>query len=465
MDYESDAPAWTPAIGKAAGPVYLAIADALAADILSGVLADGARLPTQRSLASALGVDFTTVTRAYAEARRRGLVEGRVGKGTYVKKRHARPSSPLGTGVVDMSMNLPPRFDDPDLEARMWRGIASLEGAGGTDLLLRYQQAGGALDDRAAGAVWLADRLPGLAPERVLVCPGAQGALLAVVGQLAGQGDTICAETLTYPGIRSLAGHLRLRLAPVEIDGEGIVPESFEAACRAAKPKALYCTPTLHNPTTVTMSLARREAIIAIARAHGVPIIEDDAYGKLAQQAPPPLAALAPDIVFHIASLAKCLSPALRIAYLVAPDTYSAARVGGAVRAVASMGSPLTAAIATRWIQDGTAVAVLGAIRSESHARLQIAATAMSSLEIPINREGFHLWLPLPAHWSRAEFAARLRSVGIGVVGSDVFALESPPEAVRLGLGAPGTRDELRSSLQSVVHLLGESPVAFSTVV
>jgi DNA-binding transcriptional MocR family regulator len=213
------------------------------------------------------------------------------------------------------------------------------------------------------------------------------------------------------------------------------------------------------------MSLARREAIIAIARAFGVPIIEDDAYGMLAHHAPPPLAALAPDIVFHIASLAKCLSPALRIAYLVAPDTYSAVRVGGAVRAVASMASPLTAAIATRWIEDGTAGAVLGAIRKESIARLQIAADVLSPLDIPVNQEGLHLWLTLPARWSRAEFAARLRTVGIGVVGSDAFALENPPEAVRLGLGAPGTREELRSSLQSVVHLLGESPIAFSTVV
>jgi DNA-binding transcriptional MocR family regulator len=139
--------------------------------------------------------------------------------------------------------------------------------------------------------------------------------------------------------------------------------------------------------------------------------------------------------------------------------------VGGAVRAVASMGSPLTAAIATRWIQDGTAGAVLGAIRNESLARRQIAAEVISPLGVPVGQEGFHLWLPLPAHWSRAEFATRLRTVGIGVVGSDAFALENPPEAVRLGLGAPGSRGELRSSLQSVVDLWGEAPIAFSTIV
>ncbi|WP_100216142.1 PLP-dependent aminotransferase family protein [Paraburkholderia hospita] len=456
---------WTPVVRKSDGPVYLAIADALSSDILSGSLPEGTRLPTQRSLAEALGIDFTTVTRAYAEARRRGLVEGRVGQGTYVRVRPSTPQQPTSTGVIDMSMNLPPRFDDAGLVARMWSGIAGLESSGGLDLLLRYQEPGGALADKGAGALWLAPRLPAISPEQVMICPGVQGALLAVVGLLAAPGDAICAESLTYPGFRSLAAHLRIRLVSVEIDEYGVIPESFDAACRTDKPKALYCTPTLHNPTTATMSLKRREAIVAVARKHGVPIIEDDAYGMLPRQALTPLAGLAPELVYYIAGVAKCLSPALRVAYVVPPDTRSAARLAGAIRSLTSMASPVTVAVATRWIQNGTADAITAAIRDETAARQEIARELLPPGAFPTNPESFHLWLPIPAPWTRAEFTTRLRLLGIGVVGSDSFALGPAPEAVRLGLGAPTTREDLRRSLQIVADLVAEQPALSSMVV
>jgi DNA-binding transcriptional MocR family regulator len=457
--------AWAPKISKSDGPVYIAIADALAADILSGALAAGSQLPTQRSLAETLGIDFTTVSRAYAEARRRGLIEGRVGQGTFVRRQNAAlaPSMPLG--LVDMSMNLPPRVDDAGLAARMWSGIVELEASGGIDLLLRYQEPGGAAPDRAAGAHWLTNRLPGLTAERVLICPGTQGALLAVAGFLTTPGGVICCEALTYPGFRALAAHLGIRLVAIAMDGEGLIPEAFDEACRKEAPKALYCTPTHHNPTTATMSLERRKAIVAVARQHDVPIIEDDAYGFLPRHSPPPLASLAPELVHYIAGLAKCLSPALRTAYLVPPSTRLVPRLVGAIRAVASISSPLTVAIATRWIQNGTAAAVLAAIRSEAIIRQEIAKTILPPTSFAAKPESFHLWLSLPASWTRAEFVARLRAIGIGVVGSDAFALEAAPEAVRLSLGAPATRNELRLRLEQIADLLTEQPMMSSIVV
>ncbi|MEJ1979106.1 MAG: hypothetical protein WDN49_26255 [Acetobacteraceae bacterium] len=127
------------------------------------------------------------------------------------------------------------------------------------------------------------------------------------------------------------------------------------------------------------MSLARREAVVAVARHHGVPILEDDAYGPLPVSPPSPLAALAPELTYYVGGLAKTLSPALRLAYLAVPDTRSAIRVAGAIRATAAMASPLTAAIATRWIDDGTADAVLashpqGDGSAASHRRQDSAA-------------------------------------------------------------------------------------------
>ena len=472
MDVDRVEVSWMPTLGQARGPLYLAIADEIAADIAAGRLEGGVRLPPQRALAAALGIDFTTVSRAYNEARRRGLVEGRVGQGTYVTARRrsaARPSSGglaggLLGGLVDMSMNLPPLFDDPALSERMWTDVAPLDQRD-PELLMRYQPVGGTERDRAAGAAWLKPRLGDLRADRLVVCTGAQGALLASVGVLATKGDRICAEALTYPGLRSLAAHMGIELVSVRIDRNGILPDAFEEACARHKPKALYCNPTLHNPTTATLPLERREAIVAIARRYGVAVIEDDAYGALPANPVPPLAALAPDLVFHIAGLAKCLSPALRIAYLVAPDRSAAVRLEGAIRATVGMTSPLSAAIATRWLEEGTAQAVLGAIRTEAGARQQIAIKSLEDADLLTDREGFHLWLKLPPRWNRGEFTAQLRTAGIGVVASDAFAISDPPEAVRLGLGSARTRDELRHSLEVIAGLLAQSPAARNLIV
>ncbi|MDE1996605.1 MAG: PLP-dependent aminotransferase family protein [Rhizobiaceae bacterium] len=461
---------WTPAISKTAGPLYLAIADALQADIQTGRLAIGARLPPQRALAEALGIDFTTVTRAYAEARKRGLVEGRVGQGTYISQAQQipsrpRPQRPIPSGLVDMSMNLPPRFTDEALSARMWRGIGGLENSDGLDLLMRYQHPGGAARDREAGAAWLSKRLPGINAERILVCPGAQGALLAVMSMLAAPGDVVCAETLTYPGFLSVASHLRLAIAAVETDDKGLIPDAFERVCIGRRPKALYCNPTISNPTTVTMPLSRRMAILDIAARYDVAIIEDDAYGALPTAPVTPLAAIAPERVYHIAGLAKCLSPALRIAYLAVPDLRSAARLAGIIRATSAMASPLSAAIASRWIEDGTAEAVLDAIRREAGERQAIAAKLLPAANLQADPEGFHLWLRLTSAWTRSEFMARLRSAGIGVVASDAFALGPAPEAVRLGLGAAEDHEHLRQSLGIMADLLAETPAASTMVI
>jgi DNA-binding transcriptional MocR family regulator len=155
----------------------------------------------------------------------------------------------------------------------------------------------------------------------------------------------------------------------------------------------------------------------------------------------------------------------LRIAYLVLPDISSAARAAGAIRATASMASPLTAAIATRWIEDGTADAVLAAIRAESIRRQTIASSILPPGFAQADPQGFHAWLRLKGPWTRGEFTARLRSAGIGAVVSDAFAIASPPEAIRLGLGAAASDEDLRESLRIVADLLSQSPSVSSMVV
>lgn len=452
---------WTPRLSSREGPIYLSIADALAEDIASGLLVEGAKLPTQRKLAGDLGIDFTTVSRGYAEARSRGLIEGRVGQGTFVRSRRSVRSVQRPSGIVDMSMNLPPRFADPVVEQRMWGEINELQQQG-LDLFLRYQEPGGLIEDREVAASWLKKRLPDISPARVLLASGAQGALHAILRMLTRPGDVIAVEELTYPGLRSIASHLNLRLAPVKMDEQGLVPEAFEEVCREVSPKALYCMPTLHNPTTRTMPAHRRHDLIRIAHTHEVPIVEDDAYSDLLQSPPPPLAALLPQNVYHVASLSKCLSPALRVAYVAVPEGRTQ-RVANAIRASASIVSPLTSALASRWIETGVAEAVRSEIVKETVKRLN-AVKASLSFDFEYSPNGFHIWLKVPAPWSRGELVSRLRSVGIGIVTSDAFAVASAPEAIRLALGAPADLEELTSAIETISGLLADQP-ALSTVV
>ncbi len=457
---------WLPKIRKGNTPVYLQIAAAIADDIVTGQLTADQRLPPQRKLAELLGLDFTTVGRAYTEAQRRGLVDSRVGRGTFVcgRRRPAIPRAVEGRPVVDLSMNMPPEPESAELLQLMEAGHAAV----GARLrgLLRYQDFCGSADDRDAGALWLRRRGLVVEPERMLVTAGAQCALLAVLTTLTSPGAVICCEDLTYPGLRALAGQLGLRLVGLPTDAQGIDAVAFAAACAQYAPKALYCNPTLLNPTTVTMSAERRAALVEVARFHGVPIIEDDAYGFLPRSGPPALASLGPDITFYIAGLAKCVGAGLRVAYMAAPDAQHAARLAASIRATTVMVSPITAALATRWIRDGTADVALSAIRKECAVRQKIAARVLPADCYESHPDAFHLWIRLPPPWTRQQFMARMDSCGIGVVASDAFALSAtPPEAVRVCIGGMASRDDIQHALEQIARALRSVPASVAAVV
>ena len=455
---------WVPLLSRLGKPRYLAIADAIAEDVKNGTLGPADRLPPQRELARHLDIDFTTVARGYVEAQRRGLIESRVGQGTFVRASAKRRHAPMARHpeIVDLSMNLPPEPDDPELLDRMQDGLEAL----GRDLvyLMRYQGFGGVQADKEAAVQWLRHR--GLAPQsdRLFISPGAHPALLGIFGVIAKAGDVVLSESLTYPGARSIAAQLGLRHVGLPMDDQGIDPGAFEDACKRLSARALYLNPTLLNPTTHTITEPRRAEISAVARRFGLAIVEDDPYGFLPAKGPSPFAVLAPDITWHVAGLAQCLGAGLRIAYVVVPDVRSGWLFASAVRTATVMASPLTIALATRWIADGTADALLAAVRRESIERQKLATTILPHGMYRADPVGFHLWLSLPDPWTRSAFVGHTRSTGVSVVASDAFATEgTPPEAVRVCLGGPADRTTVRSALEFMAHALAESPTLAST--
>lgn len=436
------AAAWLRRTGALDGPAYRRIAEALEQAVAEGELQPGDQIPAQREVARLVGIDFTTVTRAYALARERGLIEGTAGRGTFIRSRTEEDEA----GLVDLSMNLPPPPAGLNLGALLRETTGAILARTDPATLMAYHPGAGSLAQRAAGAAWLAPTLGAVDPARVVVASGAQTALSALLDHLTAPGDVILAEAFAYPGLLATAARRGLTVVACPLDDQGLEPEALARLVAEHRPRLICCTPTFQNPTAATMDLARREAIVAIARAAGVTIIEDDAYGLLPAAPPPALASLWPEGVFHVATTAKTLSPGLRVAYVVAPPG-QAESFATTLHAIAQMPPPLMAAVVTSWIRDGDAARVLAGVREEATARRALAAELLPAAVG--GDESLHVWLP----GARADAAAKER--GLALVGAEAFrASNVSGEGLRISLGATAKRQTLARALAALAPLV-----------
>ncbi len=456
---------WIPALSEWQGPVFMRIVQALAADIASGRLARGQQLPTHRALAGALDLDLTTVTRAYGEARRRGLLEAHVGRGTFVSETTARAARDIPVQVtIDLSMNVPPQPVEANLDLRIAQGLEAIQTQSSFSAFLNYQRPGGSDEERAIAASWLRPRVPEASAGRLVIYPGNQAILFNALLSLASPGDVVLTEALTFPGMKAAAETLGVRLVGVAMDEEGVLPDALRAACRAHAPKAVYLTPTLHNPTTATMSAERREIVADIIRRAGTALIEDDAYGLL-EPAVPPIATLIPERTWLAVGLSKCIAPALRVSYLLAPDASAEQQMRRNLQATMQMPPPLMVALVTHWLRTGVADKIILAIRHEATGRQLLARKLLKGIAYAARASGHHLWLPLPRPWSRTEFLAHALRHGLAVVGDDAFSTDgAAAPGVRVSLGAARNRAELAQALELLAGAL-RSPVQATQVV
>ncbi|WP_211233757.1 aminotransferase-like domain-containing protein [Comamonas composti] len=449
-------PLWLPRLAMHGGPRFLQIADALQAAMADGSLAPGDRLPPQRWLAAQLGIDLTTVTRAYDEARRRHLLEGRGARGTYV----AAPKVELTT-VLDLSMNTPPPPDGVDFDDMLKQGLSQVLMRTDAELLMAYHLGGGSDVGRKAGAHWLAPMFGHLDAEQVLVCPGAQAAIAALILALTEPGDAIFAEPASYPGLHAAATQFGRRLVVVEADQHGMRPEMLEQACRQHPPGLVYLNPTLQNPTAITMPEHRRKTLASVAQRCRIRIIEDDPYWLLAEAPPPPIAHWAPEQVCYISTLSKCLTPGLRVAFVLLRNPQERERFLVALRSFALMVAPMTAALATQWIFDGSAAGLMEGVRKEARLRHRMAWDILAGRYSGAG-DGLHVWLELPGYWSSAQLAQAAGREGIAVTPAQVFATDATHSAsvnaIRISLGSIKNRAGLQAGLQRLSQLLARQP-------
>ena len=438
------------ALSSGHGAKYKRLAEAMELRILDGSIEGGAKLPPHRSLADRLGVTIGTVSRAYAELERMGLVVARVGDGTFVRQRDLERKRDIGFSnfveerpeQFDMSRNMHIPGAETSLLAQ-----SLLELARNPQTLAEmtlYTPDAGLPRYRQAGARWLAHGDFRPQAEQVLCVNGGQHGLLCTLMALLRAGDTLVTEQLTYPGLISAARMLGIKLLGAAMDEEGLIPAALDELCRQHRISALYCTPTLQNPTTGVLSVARREAPVAVCREHNLLIIEDEAHAVLVEDRPPPLSFYAPERSVLIGSLSKAVAAGLRVGYLHAPVPLIS-RIAAALRGSCWMATPLAMELASGWIESGVAEKLLGQQIIEIGRRKQLVEGLLEGLSYRTHPQCPHFWIEVPEPWRASDVEAELKLKNYLVATAEAFAVgrAAVPQFVRASVSNASHDDAL----------------------
>ena len=417
---------------------YKGVVDALAADIRAGRIAPGTRLPTHRELAVREGLALVTATRVYAELATMGLVSGEAGRGTFVREpslslRDDIEKRAFADDVVDLNFNYPSLPEQTDLLRNALRTLAS---SGDLQALLRYQPHGGRSHERASVALHLEERGLSVPADQVLIVSGAQHGLAVAALAMLQPGDVVAVDALTYPGFKVLGQVLRLELAPLPATNDGPDLDALAQLCATRRISAIYAMPTMHNPLGWVTSDRSRQQLVAIAREHGIFIIEDASYAYLAEDPPSPLAALAPQSTLYVSAISKSVATGLRFGFIVAPKEFIEA-IERAIRATTWNTPALMTAIATGWLNDGTVSRLEAEKRADARHRQSVAREVLDGLKLVGHPSSYLLWLPLPDEVRADQVAVALMRENVSVSTAEPFATtKHPPHAIRLALGS-----------------------------
>jgi len=439
--------------------------------VQQGGLEPGEKLPTHRQLAYEFNCSIGTATRAYAELERRGYCYGRIGQGTFV---YGTPGDEKAVGrgaffpeeswsegihgVTDLSKN---SFFHTETEDRLRDAAQRLLKRNEPETYFSYSDSRGRPHDREVAASWLSSLIRYVETDNIILTQGAQSGLYLAMATLAKPGEVIATEAFGYPGIRAAAYEQDLRIAPVAMDGDGLIPEAFADICRRGTVRMLITVPTNHNPTGVTQPQSRREEIIHIARRHGVIIVEDSAYAPLHSHRIPAYYDLAPEMTLYLATFSKVMSPALRFGYMIAPENLMP-RLATKMTTINWMTSPIIRDMTNFLIQSGQVAAQARLLIEDCSRREQSAREILGPwLASPPTAAGSplaHLWLRLPEGQEMSGFVAAARRENIIVVAGDTFAMSKSVHAhhIRICLMAEPQEGRLLRALERLATLLSQ---------
>ena len=416
-------------------PLYRQICQRLREAILSGELSEGTRLPTERALASELGVNRTTVMNAYNELASEGLIEGHVGRGTLVRRNQfgylgdglesetaswllgipAGEREILGPDALMLSelaamseskeiISLAPGNPSPDLlPADMIQSIFTDGFISARQSALGYGPVEGLHSLRTAIAASMRSRGVAVDAQHILILSGSTQGVGLIGRFLLNPGDEVVVEVPTYIGAIQMFRALNVRVIGVPTDHEGIRIDLLESILARHRPSLIYTIPTFQNPTGTVMSLDRRRRLLLLAKRYQTPILEDDPYGEIyfGEKRPSPLKALDSNgQVLYLSTYSKILAPGLRVAWLAAPEPMIE-RLSLHKQVfdlnTNAIGQWVISEILRRNLLDDHLKMVRQQYERKRDLMLQAIATHWPK-EVRVNRPdgGFHLWCRLP---------------------------------------------------------------------
>ena len=445
---------WLPTLSANGGPRYLAFVEQLETDIENGHVKPGTRLLPQREMAQRLGLSVGTISKAYTEAERRGLISGEVGRGTFVQKGKSSPRTQYGAKetTINLALNVPPYTGEDEAIANV---LADIAAQGEMVNLLGYLPHQGLRSHREAMVTWLSSLGVSADPDQLFITHGGQHAISIALSLTIAPGDIILTERFTYSGMIALSAQHKYRLHGVETDEYGLVPEALDRAFTETKARMVFCMPTLQTPLGSVMPEERRDAIAEIVRKHNAFLVEDDAYAFLFNTPPRPVSLRIPERSFYVVSFAKCLAPGLRVAAMIAPDSYRD-RCNNAIRATGWMATPVMSEVISRLIHNGDLVRQVRRKRDKAALRNEITTRVLGEWLPPlITPPCFHRWMPLPA--GRTVLALVTQAAHAGITLAPPGALQQVDRGtlgVRLCLGHPSTEAELEKAMTDIRRIL-----------
>ncbi|RUU53392.1 PLP-dependent aminotransferase family protein [Mesorhizobium sp. M2C.T.Ca.TU.002.02.1.1] len=464
---------WLPDLSSGSGPLYQRLADSIESDIDKGVIDAGAKLPPQRDLAYDIGTTVGTIGRAYQLLRERGLVSGEVGRGTYVLGQRAEAPKP----DLELGLQGTRPIDAPSGKLRFDSTAAPDVGQGAViaDILARTAQEHPHdissytrdFPERwdEAGSRWLSRNSFRPSLDSIVPTLGTHAAVMAAIAALTMPGDYVVFEHLTYSQIARSAGLIGRRTALVSADEDGIDPDDFERVCAQKHPKVMFLMPTAKNPTLVTLSAERRQAIAKIAREYNVALIEDDLYGELTDDPTPLLAEYAPERTIVAGGLSKSVAAGVRGGWLSCPPAYRH-RIRVAHKMMTGGLPFLLAEVGTRLVMSGQAGEIRKRCIAEIQARLAIVRDVLKGFDFKARDNVPFVWLTLPDPWLSGTFKNACLAQGVLIDDEDEFKAgrsEQVFHGVRFGVSQPRQSKDVAGGVAVIRRLLDEGRAGYDS--
>lgn len=457
---------WEPVLEMRKGVTkHRLLTEKIVDDIEKGLLPPATRMPTHRDLAHKLGLSVQTVSISYKEAERRGYLRGEVGRGTYVCNRVTEKADRFmldrdPNGAADLSIIRAVYTEAHESASR--RLFAEMSQSDTASFMRPCRPIAGLDRHRAVARDWLRSLSVDVDPGRIIITNGAAHGLFLAVATVVQPGEVVLTESLTDHGIIGLANVLGFTLRGLPTDDQGILPDAFEASCKAGDVRALVMIPSLGNPTSHLMGAERRIAIAEIARRYDVCVIEDEVYKPILEEKLPSMPELLPELGFFVTSFTKSVMTGLRTGYLVVPTQYSI-RVTSILRVTSWSGVNLVSEMASRWIEDGTVAQLIEIQRNELRSRQAQVTDILGPHVAGSNPLSLCAWLKIPRNWSEDGLVRALAGKGVAVTPSDPFVAggDHGNGGIRICLGGRLSRPALQTTLETIRETFAQLPPVY----